>query len=52
LLHALLLTVVWILYAGVPGLQGTDSGPWAHLRRGREPAGGAKIFFPCAILLE
>jgi hypothetical protein len=27
---------------GVPLIQGTDSGPRAHLRGGYEPAGGAK----------
>jgi hypothetical protein len=52
LLHALLLALAWRLYAGVPGLQGTDSGPRTHLRRGGKPAGGAKIFFPRAVLLE
>jgi hypothetical protein len=31
---------------GVPGLQGTDSGPRAHLRRGYEPTGGANVSFP------
>jgi hypothetical protein len=30
----------------VPGLQGTDSGPRAHLRRSSEPVGGANILFP------
>jgi hypothetical protein len=34
------------LYTGVPGSQGTDSGPWAHLGRGCEPAGGANILSP------
>jgi hypothetical protein len=29
------------LQQGVPLFQGTDSGPRAHLRGGREPAGGA-----------
>jgi hypothetical protein len=37
--------IVLSLYAGVPGPQGTDSGPRAHLRRGCEPAGGANILF-------
>jgi hypothetical protein len=32
------------LYAGVPGLQGTDGGPRTHLRGGYEPLGGANIF--------
>jgi hypothetical protein len=35
------------LICGVLSLQGTDSGPQAHLRRGSEPTGGANIFFPC-----
>jgi hypothetical protein len=30
---------------GVPGLQGTDSGPRTHLGRGREPTSGANISF-------
>jgi hypothetical protein len=38
--------IVLSLYAGVPGPQGTDSGPRAHLRRGCEPAGGANILSP------
>jgi hypothetical protein len=37
---------------GVPDPQGTDSGPRAPLRRGDEPAGGAKIFFSRIVLLE
>jgi hypothetical protein len=36
----------------VPGLQGTDCGPWALLRRGSELAGGDNIYFPCRVLLE
>jgi hypothetical protein len=32
-------------------MQGTDSGP-RDLKRGGKPAGGANIFFPCAVLLE
>jgi hypothetical protein len=35
--------LTWSLYAGVPGLQGTDSGPRAHPGRGHEPVGGASI---------
>jgi hypothetical protein len=35
------------LICGVPGLQGIDSGPRAHLGRGYEHVGGANIFFPC-----
>jgi hypothetical protein len=38
--------VVLSLYAGVLGPQGTDSGLWAHLGRGCEPAGGANILSP------
>jgi hypothetical protein len=34
------------LYTGVPGPQGTDSGPLALLRRGCEFVGGANISFP------
>jgi hypothetical protein len=34
------------LVCGVLGLQGTDRGPRAHLRRGYEPAGGAKTLGP------
>jgi hypothetical protein len=39
--HILLLVLASCLYAGVPSLQGTDSGSRAHLRRGNEFAGGA-----------
>jgi hypothetical protein len=38
--------LTWSLYVGVPGPQGTDSGPWAHRWRGCELAGGANILFP------
>jgi hypothetical protein len=31
---------------GVPDLQGTDNGPWAHLGGASEPTGVANIFFP------
>jgi hypothetical protein len=41
----------WSLYAGVSDLQGTDSGPRAHLGRGCEPAGGASII-SCAAFLS
>jgi hypothetical protein len=37
----------FILWQGVPLFQGTDSGPRAHLRRGCEPAGGAKTCILC-----
>jgi hypothetical protein len=37
------------LYVGVPGPQGTDSGPWAHLERGCEPTGGANILSLCSL---
>jgi hypothetical protein len=50
--HAMLLTLVWSLYAGLPGPQGTDSSPRVLLGRGGEPAGGAKIFFTNTMLLE
>jgi hypothetical protein len=33
------------MYAGVPGLQGTDSDSWVHLEGGSELTGGANIFF-------
>jgi hypothetical protein len=32
---------------GVPLFQGTDSGPWARLRGGYKPAGGAKAWLMC-----
>jgi hypothetical protein len=35
-----LLVLTYSLYVGVPGLQGADRGPWAHLRRRYEPASG------------
>jgi hypothetical protein len=35
--------VLTCLYAGVPGPQGTDSGPRAHPGRGCEPTGVANI---------
>jgi hypothetical protein len=31
------------IVVGVPLVQGSDSGPRAHLRGGYEPAGGAKV---------
>jgi hypothetical protein len=34
------------LYAGVPDLQGTDSGPLAHLGSGNKTIGRANIYFP------
>jgi hypothetical protein len=40
------------LVCGLPSLQGTDSSPWAHHRRGSKLAGRANIFFPHAVLLE
>jgi hypothetical protein len=42
--------LTWSLYAGVSGLQGTDSGPWAHPGRGYEPAGGASVLSRAAFL--
>jgi hypothetical protein len=50
--HTLLLGLSWSLHVGVPGLQGVDNGPWAHLKRGGKPTGGANISFPCTTLLE
>jgi hypothetical protein len=38
------------LYMRVPGLQGTDSGPRAHPRRGCELIGGANILSRAAFL--
>jgi hypothetical protein len=38
--------LTWNLYAGVPGLQGTDNGPRAHLGRGSEPVVGPTFLFP------
>jgi hypothetical protein len=40
------------MYAGVPGLQGTDSGPQAHHGGDSEPTGGANIFFSHVVFLE
>jgi hypothetical protein len=48
-LHASSFVLTWNLYAGVPGLQGTDSGPRAHLGRGSEPTGGGNISFPALL---
>jgi hypothetical protein len=47
---ALPFVLTWSLYAGVPGPQGTDSGPQAHPGRGYEPAGGANIISRVAFL--
>jgi hypothetical protein len=41
-MHALLLILAWTLYVGVPSLQGFNSGPWAHHRRGSDPIGGTQ----------
>jgi hypothetical protein len=48
-LHASPFVLTWNLYAGVPGLQGIDSGLRAHLGRGSEPTGGANISFPALL---
>jgi hypothetical protein len=40
------IVLTWSLYEGVPGPQGTDSGPWAHPGRGYKPAGGTNILSP------
>jgi hypothetical protein len=37
---------------GVPGLQGVDIGPRAHLRRGYKPAGGANFSVPHSVILN
>jgi hypothetical protein len=49
---ALILSFIltWSLYVGVSDLQGTDSGPRAHLRRGCEPTGGDNILSRVAFL--
>jgi hypothetical protein len=44
------LVLTWSLYEGIPGLQGTDSGPWAHLRGSYEPTGRANIFLPVLLI--
>jgi hypothetical protein len=40
------------LVCGVPGLQGTDRGPRAHLGRGSEPTGGANSSVPHRVILN
>jgi hypothetical protein len=50
--YVLLLILELSLYTGVPSLQGTDSGPRAHLGGGCEPAGGAKFLAPRSIILN
>jgi hypothetical protein len=42
-MYVLQLVLTWGLYVGVPGLQGTDSGPQTHLMRRYEPVGGANF---------
>jgi hypothetical protein len=49
-LHVSHFILTWNLYTGVPGLQGTDSGPWAHLERGSEPVVGPTSLFPRCFL--
>jgi hypothetical protein len=49
--YVLLLILDLSLYAGVPSLQGTYSGPRAHLGGGCEPTGGAKFMAPRSITL-
>jgi hypothetical protein len=51
-MHALLLALTSSLYVGVLGLQGTDSGSWAHHGRGYEPAGGANFSAPHLVILN
>jgi hypothetical protein len=43
-MHVLSFVLTQSLYTGVPGLQGTDSGPRVHPGRGYKPTGGAIIF--------
>jgi hypothetical protein len=50
-LHASPFVLTWNLYTGVPGLEGADSGPRAHLGRGCEPAGGANFSAPRSVIL-
>jgi hypothetical protein len=50
-LHASPFALTWNLYAEVPDLQSTDSGPRAHLERGCEPAGGANFSALRSIIL-
>jgi hypothetical protein len=50
--YVLFLVLDLSLYVGVLGLQGTDSGPQAHLRRGCEPTGGANTSFPHSAFLK
>jgi hypothetical protein len=45
-------SLTWSLYAGVPDLHGTDSGPRSHLGRGYEHAGGANSLAPRSIILN
>jgi hypothetical protein len=40
------------LYVGVPDLQGTNSGPQVHLRRGCEPIGGTNSSAPHLVILN
>jgi hypothetical protein len=40
------------LVCGVPGLQGTDRGPRAHLGTGCEPASGANFSAPRSVILN
>jgi hypothetical protein len=51
-MHALLLVLTKSLYAGVPGFQGADRGPRAHLRRCCEPVGGTNFLAPRLIILS
>jgi hypothetical protein len=37
---------------GVPGLQGADRDPRAHLERGCEPTGGANFLAPRSVILS
>jgi hypothetical protein len=44
--------LTWRLYAGVPDLQGTNSGPQAHLRRACEPTSGVNSSTPHLVILN
>jgi hypothetical protein len=50
-LHASPFVLTWNLYAGVPGLQGADRGPRAHLGRDYERVGGANFSASRSVIL-
>jgi hypothetical protein len=51
-MQARLLVLTQSLYVGIPDLQGTGSGPRAHLERDYEPAGGANSSKPHSVILN